>query len=200
MEEKGKTMRNCRRPARSILNISLGLMILCIFLAGCGPPVSSKYYVNVSDSLQTSSIKSVGVWRSRAGGQFTNSGNLITIAFENAFREHGFTVVGYDEMSKAINKKKMVPKGGESVLETINPTPEILEKLRSETGVDAVLVASIDDSFCSGGCRIICSFRLVDLRSGKDIMKGQLGEEDNQIRIAANKVAQKAVSRLMKPQ
>ena len=169
-------------------------------MVGCGPPASSKHYVNVSDAVQASSIKSVGVWRSRAGGQFANSGNLITIAFENAFREQGYSVVGYEELSKAINKTKTVPRGGEAVLETINPTPEILEKLRSETGVDAVLVASIDDSYCSGGCRIRCSFRLIDTTSGKDIMKGTLGEEDVQIRIAANKLAQKAVRKLVNPQ
>jgi hypothetical protein len=197
-------MAICRRKGRQTLKSILQLAILFIFQAGCGFPGSSLFYVDVEESAEVSSIKTVGVWRGRTGEPFADSRRAMTLAFEDAFRANGFSVIEHHELSKI--GRLYVPRGGEIILWNLSVPPEVLEKFRDEAGVDALLLTSISNAGCEGdvlrsrfeGCLIACSFRLIDTRSGMDIMKGNLKEEEASLRVAAKRIAERAVRELKK--
>ncbi len=83
-------------------------------------------------------------------------------------------------------------------------SPDVLKQIRSETGVDALLLGEISSSpssYCSSfesyhSCHLECYFQLIDARSGETIMDGRLMEESMTLRDAALQLARRAVGRL----
>ncbi|HET6371562.1 MAG TPA: hypothetical protein VFG95_10215, partial [Nitrospiria bacterium] len=87
------------RSGQQILNSILQLAILLISQAGCSSSGVSLYYVAVEENAEISSVKTVGVWRGRTSEPFAVPRRIITLAFEDAFRENGFSVIDHNELS-----------------------------------------------------------------------------------------------------
>jgi hypothetical protein len=197
-------MARHRRKGQQILNTILQLAILFISQAGCSPSGVSLYYVAVAENAEVSSVKTVGVWRGRTSEPYAVPRRIMTLAFEDAFRANGFSVIDHDELTKI--GRLDVPPVSESGLRNLSIPAEMLEKFRGEAGVDALLLTSISNAGCEGkvlrstfeGCLITCAFRLIDTRSGTDIMRGNLTEEEASLRIAAKRIAERAVRELRK--
>jgi len=82
------------------MNKKLYLIPFFFILSGCNP----IYYVEVSPEADVSSIKTVGVLKFAKGGGSVKYRNIVTVAFENAFKEMGFEVVGNEKVAKVIGK------------------------------------------------------------------------------------------------
>jgi hypothetical protein len=183
-----------------IRHLPVLFVALYVFQSGCS--IFPKYYIDVSPTSDVSSVKTVGVWKLRSGGDFVHSGDIMTRAFENAFRTNGFTVIDHDQLSK-ISRMTMMP-GGEIALEGLSVPEEILKKFRIELGIDALFIGSLRESNCESlppvfnRCRLVCSFRLIDTRSGEVIMSGNLLEEQFYLWVAAEQIAERAVRELKK--
>lgn len=186
-----------RKNGRKILGHIVPLVIFTIFQAGCSPRL---YHVDVTEGSKVSSIKTIGVWRGRPHGHSTGSVSIVTRAFEDSFRAAGFTVIEHDELSKVASLD--IRHGIESFLRNLNVPAEALESLSREAGVDALFLTSISNVGCDAfreqfdSCILTVSIRLIDTRSGTDIMTGNLWEEEFSLRVAARKIAERAVREL----
>ncbi len=174
--------------------------VLYLFQPGCS--IFPTYYIEVSPTSDITSVKTVGVWKFRSGGDFVHSGNIVTRAFENTFRTNGFAVIDHSQLSEV--SKITVRPGGEIAFKDLTIPEDILKKFRTEFGVDALFVGSLRESNCESlppifnRCRLVCSFRLIDTRSGEVIMSGNLLEEQFYLSVAANQIAERAVRELKK--
>jgi len=173
------------------------LGLLSILQSGCAP----TYYVKVSPSIDISSIKSISVWQFPSEPSLQNSSNVVTRAFEEAFTEHGFSVIDNNKLTNVIKSTTGINRG--QVLQIKTLSPDVLTRIRTETSADALLVGKIWRFFepCSpfvsyDSCRLECYFELIDTRSGEIIMEGRLMEEEMTLRAAALSLARKAVGRV----
>jgi len=183
------------------MNKRLYLIPAFILLSGCNP----IYYVEVSPEADVSSIKWVGVLKFAKVGGSVKYRNIVTLAFENAFKEMGFEIVRNEDVARVVGKtigiERKIRHG--LPLETDTFHSDTLEKIRNETGADVLLLGSIRDAYCdlsfsSDRCRVICDFQLIDTRSGKSIMEGKGFEEQTTGLAAAKQIAIKAIKKLKK--
>jgi len=198
-----KPVMGCVKWREGKMNKKLYLIPTFILLFGCNP----IYYVEVSPDADVSSIKTVGVLKFAKGGGSVKYRNIVTVAFENAFKEMGFEVVRNEEVARVIGKtigiERQIRHG--LPLETDTFSSDTLEKIRNESGADVLLLGSIRDAYCdlsfsSDRCRVICDFQLMDTRSGKSIMEGKGFEEQTTGLAAAKQIAIKAIKKLKEKQ
>lgn len=141
-------------------------VLTVVILSGCILPAA---HVTISPHVQLSSIKTVAVWKFKDGGSVANSGDIATTAVENAFIEKGLRLVSYSEIRDVLSIEIGYREG--MSLDAGMLTPRVLSRIREETGVDAIILGSVSDSWCNTAwlppCWIVCSFKMIDSRGVK---------------------------------
>src|SRR5574341_2318971 len=156
---------------------ALLLGLLSVLQSGCAP-----YYVKISPKADIHSIKTVAIWKFSSVTLFRNADSVMPQAFEEAFKQNGFTVIEAQKLSDAVGE--ITPDFlGVGSLDIPALNREALKTIRDETGTDAILIGKIKDySYHSDEKtrypRIEFAFQLLDTRSGETIMHGRLMKID----------------------
>jgi hypothetical protein len=79
-------------------------------------------------------------------------------------------------------------------------TPDVLERINQETGVDAIVIGSVSESWCDmmwiPPCRIAASFKMISTQTGEMILSASVSDEASSVERAALKMARKAVAQI----
>jgi len=171
------------------------LLLNSLSLISCIMPTSD---VVMSPTANISGIKKVAVWRFRDGGNIANSGDIATTAIESAFMERGYSLVSYS-MVRDVFSVEIGYREGMS-LDAGMLTPEVLSRIYQETGVDAVIIGSVSESWCDMAwlppCRIAVSFKMISTHSGEMVVSASISDEGHSVERAALKMARKAVAKI----
>jgi len=177
------------------LKWSILILFLSAFLCGCLSPAS---HVVVSPSADLSSLKKVAAWRFRDGGRVENSGDITTRAIESALMAKGFRLVAYSKIRDIVSVEVGFQEG--MALDAGMLTPRVLERIREETGVDALILGSVSDAWCDPmwmpSCWIECSFQMIDTKAGEILISANVSDDGWSLQSAANQTAEKAINKI----
>lgn len=178
---------------RKILIMILLFEFLC--LTNCIMPTSD---VIVSPTADISVIKRVAVWRFRDGGSIANSGDIATTAIESAFMKRGCSLFSYSKIREILSVEIGYREG--MSLDAGMLTPKVLSRIYQETGVDAIIIGSVSESWCNMGwippCRIAVSFKMINTISGEMIASVSASDDGYSVERAALKMARKAIIKI----
>ena len=173
----------------------LAALLNLVLLFSCIMPTSD---VVVSPTVNLSSINKIAVWRFRDGGKIANSGDIATTAIESALMEKGFALISYS-MIRDVLAVEIGYREGMS-LDAGMLTPNVLARIHGETGVDAIVIGSVSESWCDmvwlPPCRIATSFKMISTHTGKMILSASASDEGQSVERAALKMARKAISEI----
>jgi hypothetical protein len=166
-----------------------------LILSSCIMPTSD---VVVSPAMKSSQIKKIAVWRFRDGGKIANSGDIATSSIESALMEKGFGLVSYSQIREVLSVEIGYREG--MALEAGMLTPKVLSRIYQDTGVDAIVIGSVSESWCDimwvPPCRLAVAFKMISTHSGELIVSANASDEGSSIERAALKMARKAISRI----
>lgn len=178
------------------LKLLLFLIAVVAFLSGCG--ILPASYVVVSPSANIPSLQTIAVWRFRDGGKVANSGDIATRAIESAFMTKDFRLVSYSKIRDVISVE--IGFNEEMSLDAGMLTPRVLQKIREETGVDAIILGSVSDAWCdlmyTPSCWIESAFQMIDTKSGEIIISANISDDGWSLQSAAKQMAEKAVNKI----
>lgn len=182
-------MRRCEK-----LRISM-LILLVILLSGCITPSS---HVVISPLVDFSSVKTIAVWKFRDGGRVPNSGDIATRAIESALMMKGFRVFAYSKIRDIVAVEVRLKEG--MALDAGMLTQHLLQRIHKETGVDILVLGSVNDAFYDPkympSCWFECSFQMIDIKTGEVIVSANVSDEAWSLQNAAKKMAEKAVNKI----
>jgi hypothetical protein len=171
---------------------------------------SGCYYVKVSPTADIKSIKTVAISKFASLAFFRGADKIMPQAFEEAFKQNGFAVIGSQKLSDAVGE--IIPDlvgVGSSDSPGLNSV--VLKKIHNETGTDAIFIGHIRDfgyhsrefgdmQFGSGAdasyARIVLDFQLLDTRFGEVIMHGRVIKTDGSLPTIASKMADELIGKL----
>jgi len=173
----------------------LAALLKLVLLFGCIMPTSD---VVVSPTFNLSSINKIAVWRFRDGGKIANSGDIATTAIESALMEKGFALISYSMIRDSLAVEIGYREG--MSLDAGMLTPKVLARIHEETGVDAIVIGSVSESWCDMAwlppCRIAASFKMISTHTGEMILSASASDEGQSVERAALKMARKAISKI----
>lgn len=168
---------------------------ICLIFTSCIMPTSN---VSISPSANLKSIKSVAIWRFRDGGKIQNSGDIATRAIESAFMQAGYRIISYSKIRDIVAIEIGFREG--MALEAGMLTPNVLKRIRNETGCDAIIIGSVSNSFIdpmwTPSSWIECSFQMIETESGEVIISANLSDDGWSIQRAAQQMAKKAIKQI----
>lgn len=175
----------------SKLFVLQGLLFIIIFLQfGCITPAS---HVAISPTANLLSLKSFAIWKFKDGGQVSNSGDIATRAIESALMMKGFRIVPISQIRDILSIEVGYREG--MALEAGMLTPNVLKKIRMETGVGGIILGSVSDAWCSPmwmpPCWIECSLQIIDTKSGELIVSANISDDGWSLQDAAQQMAEK---------
>jgi len=172
------------------LFVLMGLLIIIFIPFGCMMPAS---HVAVSPSANLKSLKSFAVWKFRDGGRVSNSGDIATRAVESALMMKGFRIVPISKIREIVSIGIGYKEG--MALEAGMLTTEVLDKIRTEAGVDAIILGSVSDAWCdpmwTPSCWIECSFQIINTKTGELIVSANISDDGWSLQSAAQQMAEK---------
>jgi len=174
-----------------------GLIFVLLFslFNSCIIPTSD---VIVASSADMSAIKKIAVWRFRDGGTIANSGDVATTAIESALMRRRYSLISYSMIREVLTAEIGYREG--MSLDAGMLTPRVLKRIYEETGVDALIIGSVSDSWCKISwlppCWIAVSFRMISTQSGETIVSASASDEGFSMEKAAANMATKAVAKI----
>ena len=171
------------------------LLFGLLWLVDCIMPTSD---VVVSPTTDLKNIKKIAVWRFRDGGQIANSGDIATSAIESTLMERRYILVSYSKIRDILSVEIGYREG--MSLDGGMLTPKVLSIIYQDTGVDAIVIGSVSESWCNIAwlppCRIAASFKMISTLSGELIVSANASDEASSVERAALKMARKAVAKI----
>lgn len=154
--------------------------------------------VIVSPTANISAIKKIAVWRFRDGGNIANSGDLATTAIESALMERGYGLVSFSKIRDILSVEIGYREG--MSLDAGMLTPKVLSRIYQDTGVDAIVIGSVSESWCSIAyippCWIAASFKMISTSSGVMVVSASVSDDGSSVQRAALQMARKAVAKI----
>jgi len=171
------------------------LLFGLLWLVGCIMPTSD---VIVSPTADLKNIKKVAVWRFRDGGQIANSGDIATSAIESALMKRRYILVSYSKIRDILSVEIGYREG--MSLDAGMLTPKVLSRIYQDTGVDAIVIGSVSESWCNMAwlppCWIAVSFKMINTRSGEMVVSASVSDDGYSAQRAALQMANKAVAKI----
>lgn len=171
------------------------LLFLFVFLSGCTLPFS---HVVISPLADISSLERIAVWKFRDGGTVANSGDIATRAIESALMKKGFRLVAYSKIRDVLSIEISFREG--MTLDAGMLTPRVLQRIREETDVDALILGSVSEAWYDPAylppCWIGCAFQMIDTKSGEIIISANASDDGYSLQSAARQMAEKAIKKI----
>jgi len=170
----------------------LFVFVLFLSFTGCLIPTSN---ISLSAGVDLKQIKNIVVMDFKKGGEFPNSSDVIKRAFEISLEKKGYKVMHYSKIKHLVDNENQGAGFSSDIL-----TASLLRKFKKEADVDAVIVGSIMDAWCSPAwmptCWIELTAQIIGTMSGDLILSANISDEGWSLQEAAQVTADKILYKM----
>ena len=180
-----------------VLFTSLIVALSAILIIGCIMPTTN---IAVAPGTDLRSIRQICVYKFQDGGHVAHSGDIATRALEAELMRQGFKLIPISQIKKVISIEYGEREG--MSIEAGMLTPEVLQRIRQQTGADAILIGSVSDAWVDPmyipSCWFEMQFQLINTKNGELIVTGSTSNDGWSLQSAAQQAAAKAIKELKK--
>jgi len=112
--------------------------------------------------------------------------------------EKGFSLISYSLIKNILSIEIGYKEG--MALDSGMLTPDVLSRIKHETGADGLVLGSVSESWCDmtwiPPCRIAVSFKLIGMNTGDILVSASISDEGYSVERAALIMARKAVNKI----